>query len=115
LECGVAELHVELDGLAHLADVEGVGAHLVDDHGVVLQECMTGRTFLAERRSPVSARSKGVPRKRNEGASSKSPTRPRRSSSLRRMRSGVPQTAASMNAETIPSMPISRAIAIFCA
>ena len=36
-----------------------------------------------------------------------------RSWRLRRIRSGVPQTAASMNAVTIPSIPISRAIAIF--
>src|SRR6266851_10432735 len=35
----------------------------------------------------------------------------RRSSRVRRIRSGVPQTAACMKAETIPSMPISRAIA----
>ena len=79
------------------------------------QDCSTGSTSLANSRSDRSAVSYGMPPKRNAVSSSNSPITERRDSSSRRMRSGVPHTAAFMKPAIAPSMPAAFAIAAFCA
>src|SRR5207253_10915134 len=74
----------------------------------VCQDCITGRTSLAKSRIECSATGKGMPPKRNDVASSKAPTTPRRSSSMRGMRSGGPHTAAFIKPSVMPSSPVFR-------
>ena len=74
----------------------------------------TGNTSLAKSFRLRSAISKGVPPNRKDTFNSKLPSRARRSSSPRRILSGVPQLAAFMKPSIAPSMPDTRAISAFC-
>ena len=69
------------------------------------QDLSTGSTSLAKSLRPRSATSMGVPPNRKATFSSKSPSRARRSSSPRKILSGVPQLAAFMKPSTAPSEP----------